>query len=239
MTESFPASVDSTEKCPTKRGPWMWLLLVMLFIASSLMARGMRLSARSSPGLRSALHLCANKPNFEKPPEPVRGKGGVLPEGQKRAMGSRGKEADALKKYPKAKDIHVPLDKVDFAFARSSGPGGQNVNKLNTKAELRFHIDSASWIPSDVRERLKEYQSNKINNNGELLVTSQEFRTQSKNKDDCVEKLQVMLEEAYVEPKDRKMWVGIGKKTKIERRDGKRHRANIKANRGKVNKNDY
>ena len=50
MTESFPASVDSTEKCPTKRGPWMWLLLVMLFIASSLMARGMRLSARSSPG---------------------------------------------------------------------------------------------------------------------------------------------------------------------------------------------
>ena len=177
---------------------------------------------------------------MEKPPEPVRGKGGVIPGNAKRYMGSiSGKDKDMMKKYPKAKDIAVPLDKVNFAFARSSGPGGQNVNKLNTKAELRFKIDSASWIPSEVRERLKEYQGNKINNNGELLVTSQEFRTQSKNKDDCVEKLKIMLEEAYIEPKDRKIWVGLSKKTKVERRDNKRHRASIKANRGKVNKNDY
>jgi protein subunit release factor B len=215
----------------------MWIV-VMLLVASSLVARGMRISVCRSD-LRSTLHLCAKKPKVDAPPEPLRGKGGVLPGGQKRAMGSRGKEQDAMKKYPKAKDINIPLDKVDFAFARSSGPGGQNVNKLNTKAELRFEIDSASWIPREVRERLKEYQSNKINNSGELLVTSQEFRTQSRNKEDCVEKLQVMLEEAYVEPKDRKMWVGISKKTKVERRDGKRHRASIKANRGKVNKNDY
>ena len=215
----------------------MWIVM-MLFVASGLAAKGLRNSMRIVPCRRSALHLCA-KQSYETPPDPVRGKGGVLPGGQKRVMGSRGKVQDASKQYPKAKDIDIPLDKVDFAFARSSGPGGQNVNKLNTKAELRFHVDSASWIPNEVKERLKEYQSNKINNSGELLVTSQEFRTQSKNKDDCVEKLQVMLEEAYVEPKDRKMWAGISKKSKIERRDGKRHRASIKANRGKVNKNEY
>lgn len=172
----------------------------------------------------------------DSPPEPLRGKGGVLPGNR---MGSSKAEKEKLmKKYPKAKDIEVPMDKVEFGFSRSSGPGGQNVNKLNTKAELRFHLDSASWIPADVRDRLREINGNKINNGGELLITSQEFRTQSKNKDDCVSKLQTMLEEAYVEPKDRDMWTGISKKTKIERRDTKRHRASIKANR-KVNKNDY
>lgn len=169
------------------------------------------------------------------PPEPLRGKGGVIP--GNRGMGTS-KEEKLLKKYPKAKDIKIPMDRMEFGFSRSSGPGGQNVNKLNTKAELRFHVDSASWIPEDVRVRLQEIQGNKINNSGELLITSQEFRTQSKNKDDCVSKLQLMLEEAYIEPKDREMWTGISKKTKIERRDNKRHRASVKANR-KVNKNDY
>ena len=60
--------------------------------------------------------------------------------------------------YPKPKDIHIPLDKVQFAFARSSGPGGQNVNKLNTKAELRFSVQDAgnSWLPKPVADRLVE-----------------------------------------------------------------------------------
>eukprot|EP01036_Dinobryon_divergens_P050807 gene50807-68020_t len=46
-------------------------------------------------------------------------------------------------------DIFIPLDKVDFNFARSSGPGGQNVNKLNTKAEIRFNVSTADWIPDE------------------------------------------------------------------------------------------
>lgn len=183
----------------------------------------------------SAIWAAKGRGDGRAPPEPLRGKGGVLP--GNRSLGSS-KEEKMLKKYPKAKDIKIPMDQVEFGFSRSSGPGGQNVNKLNTKAELRFHIDSASWIPEDVRGRLREIQGNKINNSGELLITSQEFRTQSKNKDDCISKLQTMLEEAYIEPKDREMWTGISKKTKIERRDNKRHRASIKANR-KVNKNDY
>ena len=54
---------------------------------------------------------------------------------------------------PRAKDIEVPTDKLFFSFVRSSGPGGQNVNKLNTKAELRFNIDSADWIPFEVKQR--------------------------------------------------------------------------------------
>ena len=52
------------------------------------------------------------------------------------------------------RDVDIPLDKIEFNYARSSGPGGQNVNKVNTKAELRFHVMSAEWLPMDVRERL-------------------------------------------------------------------------------------
>ena len=55
-------------------------------------------------------------------------------------------------------------------------PGGQNVNKLNTKAEVRFHVLNADWMPDEVKQRLFEQQANRINNNGELLVTSQENR---------------------------------------------------------------
>ncbi len=135
--------------------------------------------------------------------------------------------------YPKAKDIHIPLDKVTFSYARSSGPGGQNVNKLNTKAELRFLVQDAIdvWIPRAVAGRLLELYGSRVNANGEFIVVSQEHRTQNKNKEDCVHKLQHMLEEAYVEPKDRKMWTGISDKTKVTRKDDKRHRSTIKENR--------
>jgi protein subunit release factor B len=141
---------------------------------------------------------------------------------------------------PSAKRVHLQMDKIIFSFARSSGPGGQNVNKLNTKAELRFNVDEAAdvWIPSHVVRRLKDQQMNRINGNGELLITAQEHRTQHKNKELCIDKLRDILAEAYIEPKDRKMWQGLSKKTKSNRKDEKRHRSDIKANR-RSNKKDY
>ena len=80
--------------------------------------------------------------------------------------------------YPflRPKDVVIPMDKVEFSFARSSGPGGQNVNKLNTKAELRFKVETASWIKPEWRQRLMQYQSNKISKEGELIISSQEHR---------------------------------------------------------------
>ena len=74
---------------------------------------------------------------------------------------------NSSKEYKRPDDIYIPLDKIDFSFARSSGPGGQNVNKLNTKAEIRFNIQLADWIPNEVKQRLIQYQSNKINKDGE------------------------------------------------------------------------
>lgn len=128
----------------------------------------------------------------------------------------------------RARDIVIPLDKVEFQFARSSGPGGQNVNKLNTKAEIRFNLTSADWIPEEVKQRLRAAQGNKISKNGEIIISSQEHRTQNKNKEDCISKLQEMLAEAYVEPKERTIWEGLGEKGKEMRVQERKKRSAVK-----------
>lgn len=135
--------------------------------------------------------------------------------------------------YERPADIELPLHRMEFGFARSSGPGGQNVNKVNTKVEVRFVVDGADWLPLDVRGRLKEYEANKINTRGELVVSSQEHRTQSDNKKECISKLQEMIFEAYLEPKQREQWKGIAEKTKVIRKAEKRHRSDVKQFRGR------
>ena len=127
------------------------------------------------------------------------------------------------------------MDKVEFQFARSSGPGGQNVNKLNTKAEIRFNLTTADWIPEEVKQRLREAQGNKISKNGEIIISSQEHRTQAKNKEDCITKLQEMLAEAYVEPKERAIWEGLGEKGKEMRVQERKKRSAVKDFRRKKN----
>lgn len=133
-----------------------------------------------------------------------------------------------VRKMMHPNDIIIPLDKVEFSYARSSGPGGQNVNKVNTKAELRFHVDTADWLPVDVRNRLLSYQENKVTKDGMLVVTSQEHRTQAKNREDCMSKIRVMIAEAYVEPKDRQMWEGISEQGKRQRVKDKKQRGAVK-----------
>ena len=66
--------------------------------------------------------------------------------------------------------------RIEFNYARSSGPGGQNVNKLNTKAEIRFHVMSADWLNHDVKLRLLQYNTNKVSKEGELIISSQDHR---------------------------------------------------------------
>lgn len=133
--------------------------------------------------------------------------------------------------FLRAKDVVIPIDRVSFQFSRSAGPGGQNVNKLNTKAEIRFHVPSADWLESETRQRLQQYQSKKISKDGELIITSQEFRTQTKNKEDCMNKLREMIVEASIKPKDRNMYEGIGEKGKAIRREEKKKRGDVKSQR--------
>ncbi|KYR01233.1 hypothetical protein DLAC_02352 [Tieghemostelium lacteum] len=99
--------------------------------------------------------------------------------------------------------IIVPRDKLALAFSRSSGAGGQNVNKVNTKAEIRFQLDNANWIPDYVKENLKKSYSKNLNNDGDFIVTSERHREQKQNLKDCFDKLDEILEETSFIPKER------------------------------------
>ncbi len=100
--------------------------------------------------------------------------------------------------------LKIPLREFQFTFARSSGPGGQNVNKLNTKALLRWPVMQSPSLPTSVRERLLAKHRRRVTSEGDFLIVSQRFRDAGRNVADCLEKLRQMLAEASVPKKVRK-----------------------------------
>src|SRR5262245_24815051 len=100
--------------------------------------------------------------------------------------------------------LQIPLDEFTFTFVRSSGPGGQNVNKLNTKAVLRWPINTSPSLPEGVRQRFLQNFGSRVTTEGELVLTSQRFRDQSQNQRDCLDKLREMLAAVAAPPKRRK-----------------------------------
>jgi ribosome-associated protein len=100
--------------------------------------------------------------------------------------------------------LRVPLRELRFTFARSSGPGGQRVNKANTKATLRWSVGSSPSLPEAVRDRFMERFRRRISATGELVITSQRFRDRGRNVADCLEKLRAMLQEVATRPRRRR-----------------------------------
>ena len=100
--------------------------------------------------------------------------------------------------------LKIPLREFRFSFARSSGPGGQNVNKVSTKATLRWPVLESQSLPEAVRKRLLAKYPRRVTARGELVISSQRFRDAGRNVADCLEKLRRMLAEAAVAPKPRK-----------------------------------
>ena len=143
-----------------------------------------------------------------------------------------------------APGVRIAPGLLRFAFARSSGPGGQNVNKLETKAELRGGVDDLP-IPGRARTRVRAAAGDRVvgaetylgvdgrthTRGGDLILTAQEHRSQSQNKGACLEKLRELLVQAMAEPK-------VRRKTRpsrgsVERRiEGKKRRSDIKRGRG-------
>jgi len=100
--------------------------------------------------------------------------------------------------------LSIPLREFEITFARSSGPGGQNVNKVSSKAVLRWPVVGSPSLPETVRRRVLTLQRRRVNAQGTLLITSQRFRDAGRNGADCLEKLRLLLVEAAAFPTPRR-----------------------------------
>jgi len=100
--------------------------------------------------------------------------------------------------------LTVPDEELQFSYARSGGPGGQNVNKVASKAVLHWPIVANTTLPPEVRDRLRARQANRITAEGELVLQSQRYRDQGRNVEDCLAKLREMILQALHPPKPRK-----------------------------------
>jgi ribosome-associated protein len=100
--------------------------------------------------------------------------------------------------------IRIPRTELAFTFVRSSGPGGQNVNKVNSKAVLRWNALASPSLPADIRDRFLARYGKRLTQEGDLVVSSQRYRDQGRNVDDALEKLSAMLAEVAKPPKRRR-----------------------------------
>lgn len=120
-----------------------------------------------------------------------------------------------------------------FQFSRSGGPGGQNVNKVATKAELRFHVDSSEGLSEEEKRLLKEKLANQITAEGYLVVVSQSERSQLANKEESVRKFYELVKRALTRQKARKKTKPSFSAVK-KRLETKRKQAEKKSFRGPV-----
>jgi len=127
-------------------------------------------------------------------------------------------------------NLIIPEAELRLSFARSSGPGGQNVNKVSSKAILHFDVLNSPSLRPDLRERFKNAYSSRITTNGEIVIHSEEFRDQPKNIQACHDKLRQMVLAVLHPPKKRRATKPT-RGSKLRRLNDKKSRSQVKQGR--------
>ena len=126
----------------------------------------------------------------------------------------------------------ISIDEAELqeSFVRSSGPGGQNVNKLSTAVQLRFDVRHSPSLPNDVAVRLMRLAGKRMTKDGVLVIIAQNHRTQERNRAEALQRLVALVREAAIRPVPRRATKPT-KASKQKRLEGKKHRAVIKRHR--------
>lgn len=99
--------------------------------------------------------------------------------------------------------LRIPLSTIEFQYSRSGGPGGQNVNKVSSRVQLRWSVITAD-LPEEVRNRLMAVNRSRVTKDGDLLLVCQSQRDQLRNREECLVKLRDLIQEALIVPRARK-----------------------------------
>ena len=133
---------------------------------------------------------------------------------------------------PITRRIAINEKELDESFSRASGPGGQNVNKVETAVELRFDVRNSPSLPDEVKARLEKLAGRRLTLDGVLIVTAQEHRSQERNRAEALTKLVALLREAAKPPPPKRRPTKPTKGSQQRRMDSKTKRGGIKALRG-------
>jgi ribosome-associated protein len=126
--------------------------------------------------------------------------------------------------------LSIPDNELTFTFVRSSGPGGQNVNKVATAAQLRFDVRNSASLSVEVKERLAKLAGIRMTQDGILIIEARRYRTQEQNRADALLRLSTLIQKAANRPRTR-LATRPGLSARIKRVESKKKRGAVKKQR--------